>query len=81
MRIQVRLFALAKQQVGSETVDVDLDEPATIGNLRAALVAEHPELADLMEHVMFAVNTEYAEDAAELSDGDEVACIPPVSGG
>jgi molybdopterin converting factor small subunit len=52
-----------------------------VRQLRAALATEVPELASLMPHLMFAINTEYASDEAAIPAGAEIACIPPVSGG
>ena len=59
----------------------DLPEGATVGQLRAALIERHPTLKALVRHCVFAVGTEYASDATAIVSGQEVACIPPVSGG
>ncbi len=81
MRIRVRLFALAKQAAGRHSVDVDLPEGATIAQLRCQLGAQMPQLSGLMAQMMFAVNTQYADDDTTIPSNAEVACIPPVSGG
>jgi molybdopterin converting factor subunit 1 len=81
MKVSVKLFALAKDLVGQEAVEIELDEPATIDALRRQLVAEYPSLASLVAQATFAMNAEYATGAAVIPEHAEVACIPPVSGG
>jgi molybdopterin synthase sulfur carrier subunit len=81
MKLNVKLFALAREVYGEETVDVELSDPADVGQLRDRLAKKIPALAQLMPQLMFAVNSEYAIDENPLYEGDEVACIPPVSGG
>ncbi|AMV39544.1 NTP transferase domain-containing protein [Planctomyces sp. SH-PL62] len=77
----VRLFAIARQLAGSGEVVVSLDEPATVADLRRALVEQHPALGAIAERVRIAVDDEYADDAAALRLGVSLALIPPVSGG
>ena len=81
MRIDVRLFAVARQRIGSATLAVDLPEHATVADLRRSLAESAPALADILPKLMIAVDSEYADDDRELSPGSEVAIIPPVSGG
>jgi molybdopterin synthase catalytic subunit len=81
MKVRVKLFAVAKQRVGSGAIDVELPDGATVRQLRGALVEQFPPLADVVPHVRFAVNSEYASDAAPVPLAAEVAMIPPVSGG
>ena len=81
MIVRVLLFALAKQRVGRGCVEVELPTGATVGQLRAALAERHAPLADLLPHVRFAVNSEYAIDGTVIPAAAVVALIPPVSGG
>ncbi len=81
MNVEVKLFAVAKQLVGAETINLELPRGATVKELRAALVQQHPAMADVVRHVIFAVNTEYADDKTTIPSDAEIACIPPVSGG
>ena len=81
MKISVAMFASARELVGSESVDLQLPEPATICDLRKALVATYPDLSSLMRSSIFSVDHEYANDQLQLFEGAEVALIPPVSGG
>jgi molybdopterin synthase catalytic subunit len=81
MRVRVRLFARQREIAGAREVELELLEPATIDDAWAALAAAHPALADGRPYVRFARNGEYAAADEPLANGDEVACIPPVSGG
>ncbi len=81
MRIRIRLFARQREIAGAREIEVEVAGPATIEDAWTALVALHPALADGRPYVRFARNAEYASPETELADGDEVACIPPVSGG
>jgi molybdopterin converting factor subunit 1 len=81
MRIHVRLFAMQRELVGSREVDLELPDGATIESSWEELVRRHPLLAPGRRSVRFARNAEYADPATALADGDEVAMIPPVSGG
>lgn len=81
MRVAVKLFAAARQLAGSEEVVVELPAEASVADMRAALVEQHPALATLLRHALFAIDAEYVTDAAHIRVGVEIACIPPVSGG
>ena len=81
MRFQVKLFAVARQVTGLDTIDVCLPDGATVGQLRNELACQSPSLGPLMPHLMIAVDSNYADDTRTLRAGDEIACIPPVSGG
>ncbi len=81
MRIIVKCFAGCKDAVGAASVAVDLPAGTTVGEAFAELVDSYPALASYDRSVMLAVNREYADRQSVLADGDELACIPPVSGG
>lgn len=81
VEIVVRLFAVARQRAGRPEVTVPVVEPATVGGLRHALALAVPELAPILPSLRIAVANEYADDDRALAPGDEVAVIPPVSGG
>jgi len=80
MNVQVKLFAVARQLAGTDTVELSLPE-ATVGEVRRALLLKIPELHELANHLRFAVNSEYAGDDTVITESCEIACIPPVSGG
>ena len=81
MNVRVRMFAALRQAVGSDRVDVALPDGATIGHLRRRLAEQFPQLSKSTALVMFAIDTQYADDGAQIPPGADVACIPPVSGG
>jgi MoaE-MoaD fusion protein len=82
MTVTVRLFAVLRERVGSDSIEVELEDGATVAEALARL-AERPELSDLLERipVTMAVNRDYAEGGTPLAPGDELALVPPVSGG
>jgi molybdopterin converting factor small subunit len=81
MRIQIRLFAAARQLAGRELVQLEFDDQPTVAQAREALARNCPALKSLLPHVRFAVNMCYVPDNTRLLPADEVACIPAVSGG
>jgi len=80
MRIQVRLFASLRERTGTSKTESSLSSGATVADLLDELHERFPALRDC-GRVAYAVNSEYAKLEHELADGDEVALIPPVSGG
>lgn len=81
MIVKVNLFAAAKDMVGSENVEVELDDAATLRELKQMLAERHPDMMDIIDKSAFAVDQEYANDSRALYHGAEVGLIPPVSGG
>jgi molybdopterin converting factor subunit 1 len=77
VRIQVRLFAALREQAGTSAVDLELPDGALVSDVWSALALGGDEPSSLA----FAVNREYASRERVLAEGDEVALIPPVSGG
>jgi molybdopterin synthase catalytic subunit len=81
VRIRVRLFASFREAVGQTELNVEAPDGATVGRIVEGLRAEHPGLRPAGEQAMLAVNQEYVGAEYRLRDGDELALIPPVSGG
>ncbi|HEX4612753.1 MAG TPA: molybdopterin converting factor subunit 1 [Urbifossiella sp.] len=81
MTLTVHLFARARELAGADATAVDLPPAATVAALRAALAGRFPLLAPLLARSAVAVNHDVAEDHHVLTAADEVAVIPPVSGG
>ena len=81
MRIRVRLFAIQRELAGTREVALDLADGATVADAWDALVARHPAIAPGRSYVRFARNGTYADETTTVHDGDEVAMIPPISGG
>jgi MoaE-MoaD fusion protein len=82
MTVTVRLFAVLRECAGVDSIEVELDDQATVGEVLAEL-ANRAELAELIESmpVTMAVNRDYADLSTTLAPGDELALVPPVSGG
>jgi molybdopterin synthase catalytic subunit len=81
MRVRVVFFGILKDLVGSSERELELRTGATAEDLWAALQAQTPGLARFEKSVAVAVNQHYSEPGALLHEGDEVALLPPVSGG
>lgn len=81
LKVKVRLFAQQREQVGWTEREVEVPEGSKVTDLIAALGREYPAIASAARHLVAAVNAEYVEPSAVLHAGDEVALIPPVSGG
>lgn len=79
--IQVLYFAAAREAAGTGREAVE-PVPATVADLRRALVARHPALARVLPRCRIAVDQAFVDgDAAQLRDGAEIAIVPPVAGG
>jgi molybdopterin converting factor subunit 1 len=81
MRVTVRLFARLRDLAGAGELVRDVPPPATVETVWRSLVADMPELRDYERTMSVAVNADYSKMSAQVSDGDEVAFLPPVSGG
>ncbi len=79
--ITVRLFARLAELAGVRETTLEVGEGLTAGDALTLLSRRHPEIAGLADSVMFARNQEYVPAETALSPGDELALIPPVSGG
>jgi MoaE-MoaD fusion protein len=79
--VNVLLFARARELAKSESVSVALQATATVADLRSELAFQIPALASLLATSAIAVNREFAEDSLRVRENDEIALIPPVSGG
>jgi molybdopterin synthase catalytic subunit/molybdopterin converting factor small subunit len=81
MKIRMRLFARQREMAGTRLLELELPTGASIEDAWAALAERVPALAPGRPYLRFARNGEYADPATNLADGDEIVCIPPVSGG
>jgi sulfur-carrier protein len=78
-KYKLRAFGVTKEILGGKELVIEANA-STVGGLRSYLEAEYPGLTQLRS-LMIAVNDVYAEDSQALSETDEIALIPPVSGG
>jgi molybdopterin synthase sulfur carrier subunit len=80
MKLKIKAFGIAREIVGSAEVELDVDNPINVEQLRELLTQKYPEFRSLRS-MFLAVNNAYANDTATLAEHDEIALIPPVSGG
>ncbi len=81
MKVVVRLFASYRERAGKSEVELELPEGSTVGYLVARVAERYPGITARPDSLVVAVNQEYRDHLHGLDDGDEVALIPPVSGG
>jgi MoaE-MoaD fusion protein len=82
MTVEVRLFAILRERAGRERIELELDDGATVSDA-LRILRERAPFSDLIGDVpvLMAVNRDYATPATPLAADDELALIPPVSGG
>jgi molybdopterin synthase sulfur carrier subunit len=80
MEINILAFGIAKEIFGASTIGIELPAGANTATFKNLLEDKYPKLKQLASY-MVAVNNEYAEDKLVITERDEVAIIPPVSGG
>ena len=81
MRVTIRLFARLRDLAGGGELTREIPGPATVHTVWSTLTREIPGLVEYERTLSVAVNAEYSRMAATVHDGDEVAFLPPVSGG
>jgi len=81
MKIKVLFFAGCQDAVGKKETEIDAEEGTTVERFLDKILRDYPALEPLKKNLMLAVNTEYVSSDTVLRDGDELAFIPPVSGG
>jgi molybdopterin converting factor subunit 1 len=81
MRVTVRLFARLRDLVGAGELVREIGDDATVASVWDALVREQPAIAAYQASMSCAVNADFARMTTRVRDGDEVAFLPPVSGG
>ncbi len=81
MKATVKLFAILREKAGTPELVLELPEASSVADLLEEVGRRFPGLPSLTPNSMVAVNAEYVEGSHLLHDGDEVALIPPVSGG
>lgn len=78
--LNITLFGITRDIVGHNSLKVSVEQPSSVESLLEKLKAEYPRLNDIRS-ILVAVNSEYAEGSQFLNETDEIALIPPVSGG
>lgn len=80
MKIKILAFGIAKDILGSATLEWSVAERTTVGELKKQLLEQYPKFEDLRS-LAIAVNSEYSENEQLVYAEDEIVLIPPVSGG
>lgn len=81
MQVTLKFFAIVRERLGQSEMTLDVPDGSTIADVRARVDEMAGEAAPLVQRSMAMLNQEYAGPDDVLSDGDELAFIPPVSGG
>lgn len=79
VKVKVKIFGVAREITGGKEITIELND-GKVKDLRESLFKKYPALVDL-HSILLAVNSVYAEDDQSLAETDEIALIPPVSGG
>lgn len=79
--VEVLLFGAAADRAGTRKVQLELEEDSTLAEVWPLLVERYPDLSSMRNTLAFAINGEYARMDGRVGPGDEVAVLPPVSGG
>ncbi len=81
MKVSIKLFAIVRDRAGVADLTLDLPAGATIAFAADLLAKKYPAIETFLPRCAFALNLEYTSISELLKDGDELAVIPPVSGG
>jgi molybdopterin synthase sulfur carrier subunit len=80
MKCRIKAFGISREIIGSKLLEMEMPDSQSILDLKKALIEKYPTFESL-KSLYIAVNNEYAPEDAILKEGDEIALIPPVSGG
>jgi len=81
VKVKLLFFASCRDIVGVRELELEVGEDITIGDLKDELIVSYPHLRSIKKVLSVAVNAQYVPDSYKVSSGDEIAFIPPVSGG
>jgi molybdopterin converting factor subunit 1 len=80
MKCTIKAFGITREIVGNRVLEIEVPDGQTVAALKTELMKQYPAFAGLRS-MYIAVNQQYGEDEIVLKEGDEIALIPPVSGG
>jgi len=81
VEIKVKFFASSRDIVGSREIEMEIEKGSKTKDVLGILVEEYPGLKELKDQLILAVNKQTSKGNKILEEGDEVAVLPPVSGG
>lgn len=81
MQIRIKLFALIRERAGVSELSLDLPDGSTVASAIQRLSEQFPQTKEFLPRCAFAVNREYVPPETMLQESNELAIIPPVSGG
>ncbi|MCK5548219.1 MAG: MoaD/ThiS family protein [Thermoplasmata archaeon] len=81
MKVKLKFFALFRDIVGAKEMDKEVKSGSRVQSLLEELFERYPELKKYSDEILVSINRNYASEDAQLKEGDEVALMPPVSGG
>ncbi len=81
LEVIVKFFASARDIVGEKDLTVELDKESKVDDLMEQLYDQYPDLEDMKEQLLISVNKDRTDKDENLKDGDEIAVMPPVTGG
>ncbi len=79
--IKIKFFAYARELVGRKDITVEMNSGSTVKDLMEHVLTKYPSLKEISNHIIIAVNKNTCTSDRRLKDGDQVAILPPVSGG
>lgn len=79
--MHVQLFAGLREKLGQEFIEIPQPLPKCIAELKVQIAAQYPAVQELLSRCQWAINYEFVCDDTVLTEADEIAVIPPVSGG
>ncbi len=80
MQLPILAFGITKDILGNSLVNIEIPEGSSVQQLKEKLIATYPKMQELTS-LLIAVNEEYGDETQIIQAGDEIALIPPVSGG
>ena len=81
MKVKLLLFASLKDIAGRRDLEMELDDGSTLQQVTEKLASLYPEIGRMQNSVRIAINQEFADDNSSVNNGDEIAFLPPMSGG
>ena len=81
LKLTIRLFASLKERVGASQISIEINQPATVSDLVEEVTRLYPGIQPYLPTTLISVNREFASRSQLISQDDEIALFPPVSGG